>query len=99
MKIDLYDTFRILEDRGHFWLPMVSWGTPYFGTRFWLKFWLISSKKFHPKGGVLAGGPPQNGHSWGPINKAPKKWDPYAGIGTQEAKSNRFLDILVSQLQ
>ena len=69
MKIDLYDTFRILEDRGNFWLPMVSWGTPYFGTRFWLKFWLISSKKFHPKGGVLAGGPPKNGHSWGPINK------------------------------
>ena len=68
MKIDLYDTFRILEDRGHFWLPMVSWGTPYFGTRFWLKFWLISSKKIHPKGGVLAGGPPKNGHSWGPIN-------------------------------
>ena len=88
---------------GHSWGPinfyMVIWSLPNFGIRFWLNFWLISSKKNHPKGGVLAGGLRKNCHSWGPINKAPKKCDPYAGIGTQEAKSNRFLNILVSQLR
>ena len=48
MKIYLYDTFRILEEKG------------YFG---------------------------------GPINEAPKKWDPYAGISISEVK-NKELFIL-----
>ena len=33
---------------------------PYFGTIFWLKFWLISSKKSQTKGGVLLLGPPKS---------------------------------------